>query len=114
MWRGQVIEDAAPTGLSILLMPPQATQSLCQLQQGGQTSRHRLVDSKIGEAGYGDEHHGARATVPVGWQHAHMWAPPEACRRGRGGRRHVPGWTSPSMRRWRGKVERFIPRRTTA
>jgi hypothetical protein len=98
MWRGQVIEDAAPTGLSILLMPPQATQSLCQLQQSGQTSRHLLGYSKIGEAGYGDEHHGARATVPVGWQHASMRAPRETCIRGRGGSLHMPGRVSPGLR----------------
>ena len=25
-----------------------------------------------------DAHHSARVTLPVGWQHAHMWALPQA------------------------------------
>jgi hypothetical protein len=66
-----------------LLLLPQETQLLCQPLQGRQASRNLLVSIKIGEAGYGDEHPGAKATMPVGWQNASMRAPPEACMRGR-------------------------------
>jgi hypothetical protein len=81
--------------LPSLLMPQWATQSLCRLLHGGLASRNLLVDSKIGEPGEGDEHYGASTTMPAGWHHAHMWAPPEACRR-RGGRRHGPGRRAPA------------------
>ena len=40
--------------------------------------------------------HGARATLPARWQHAHMWAPSEAGRRGRGGHHHGLGRVSPA------------------
>lgn len=40
--------------------------------------------------------HGAKATLPTRWQHAHMWAPPEAGRRARGTRRYGLGRVSPA------------------
>src|SRR5262245_50242895 len=80
------------------LLSQQATQSLCHFLQGGPASRNRLGDNKIGEAGDGDEPHGARATLPARWQPARMWAPLEAGRHGRGGCCHELGRVSLSLR----------------
>ena len=41
-------------------------------------------------------YYGAKATLPARWQHALMWAPPEAVRRERGARRHGLGRVSPA------------------
>src|SRR5215475_7330802 len=62
----------------------QEEQSLCRRLLGLTAGRKRLGDSTLGEAGQGDGHHGAKTTMPTGGHHAHMWAPPETRRRGRG------------------------------
>jgi hypothetical protein len=66
-------------------------QGLCQARAPCDGLGHGWQDRVGGHRG-GDvaakrrvrPHHGAKATRPAGWRHAHMWAPLEAGRRGRG------------------------------
>jgi hypothetical protein len=71
----QARDDTEPAGLATSPYAQQEEQSLCQRLRGLPAGRKRLVDSTIGEAGHGDEHRGAKATMPTGWRHADMWAP---------------------------------------
>jgi len=80
----QALDDAEPAGLATSSYAQQEEQSLCQRLLGLPAGRKHLVDSTIGEAGHGYEHHDAKATTPTGGHHANMWAPPETRRRGRG------------------------------
>jgi len=79
----QALDDAEPAGLATSSYAQQEEQSLCQRLLGLPAGRKHLVDSTIGEAGHGDEHHGAKATMPTGGHHANMWADPEMRIRGR-------------------------------
>src|SRR5262245_44802020 len=61
--------------ITTLLINQQEEQSLCQRLRGQPASRNLLVMQKDKGWIHGDEHRGAKVTMPTDWRHANMWAP---------------------------------------